>query len=319
MGEVVNARILYWGIEGAGKRTNLRMIHSRLRADHRGELENHPSRIDPSVAHTELPIELGELGGLRTCLRLVAPPSGEEQRPTRRQLLDGAAGVVFVVDTQREAIDANLGSWQELRDLLAEYGRSLDEVPIVIQYNKRDLSDPFALEELHRKLDLRGAAAFEAVASEGTGVLQTLTTISKRVVRALREVQPTREPEPNVLPEVEPRPDPAPTEGLPPELLAPDEGAMEESAALSGAAEAAFEDSFQEMIDGEPLPLTPQPWGDAGVAAPERHGPTIEQVGSARIDGTDTVVIPLVLRDERGGLSSLTLSLRLGPADDAGS
>ena len=183
----VNARIVYWGAPGSGKTANLRMIHAKLRADHRGELREVPTRLDPSVVYEMMPIELGEIAGVRTRIQIIAVPGGPEQAPTRKQLLDKVDAVVFVVDAQRDRIDANVACFEELRRALAAYGRALESVPMVIQYNKRDLADPFALEELHRKLDIRGAGVFEAVATEGAGVLQTLTTVSKRVIRARRE------------------------------------------------------------------------------------------------------------------------------------
>ncbi|HEY8120518.1 MAG TPA: GTPase domain-containing protein, partial [Myxococcota bacterium] len=183
----VNARIVYWGAEGAGKRTNLRVIHAKLRPDHRGELRSVPTRIDPTVSYTTLPIELGEVGGVRTRLQIVAVPGEREHAPTRKQLLDRTDGVVLVLDARREKLGENLASLEELKAALIAYGRRIDEMPLVIQYNKRDVADPYALEDLHRKLAMRGVAAFEAVAKDGTGVLQTLTTISKRVIRHLRE------------------------------------------------------------------------------------------------------------------------------------
>ncbi len=183
----VNARIVYWGADGAGKRTNLRVIHAKLRPDHRGELRWLPTRLDPSVTYATLPIELGEVGGVRTRIQIVAVPGEPDQVATRKQLLDRTDGVVLVLDARREKLDENLASFDELKSALAAYGRRLDEMPLVVQYNKRDLADPYALEDLHRKLAMRGVAAFEAVAKDGTGVLQTLTTISKRVIRHLRD------------------------------------------------------------------------------------------------------------------------------------
>ena len=183
----VNARIVYWGAEGAGKRTNLRVIHAKLRADHRGELRFLPTRLDPTVMYGVLPIELGEVGGVRTRIQIVSVPSDIDQAASRKQLLDRADGIVFVMDARRERLADNLASLEELKSALAAYGRRVDEMPLVVQYNKRDLADPYAMEELHRKLAMRGVAAFEAVAKDGTGVLQTLTTISKRVIRSLRE------------------------------------------------------------------------------------------------------------------------------------
>jgi hypothetical protein len=183
----VSARIVYWGAEGAGKRTNLRVIHAKLRADHRGDLRFLPTRLDPTVVYGVLPIELGEVGGIRTRIQIVSVPGDADQIATRKQLLDRADGVVLVMDSRRERLAENVASFEELRSALAAYGRRLDEMPLVIQYNKRDLADSFAMEELHRKLSMRGVAAFEAAAKDGTGVLQTLTTISKRVIRSLRE------------------------------------------------------------------------------------------------------------------------------------
>lgn len=185
--KIVDARIVYWGIEGAGTSTNLRVIHAKLRPDHRGSLERIPTRLDPTTSYDRLPIELGEIAGVRTRIQIVAVPGEPEHAPTRKSLLDRVDGIVFVVDARRERIDENVAALAELRSALAAYGRSLEEIPLVVQYNKQDLSDAFVLEELHRKLDVRGAAAFEAVAAEASGVLQTLTTISKRVVRTLRE------------------------------------------------------------------------------------------------------------------------------------
>ncbi|MBM4384060.1 MAG: hypothetical protein FJ091_11900 [Deltaproteobacteria bacterium] len=183
----VNARIVYWGAEGAGKRTNLRVIHAKLRPDHRGDLRFLPTRLDPTITYGALPIELGEVSGVRTRIQVIAMPGDREAAQSRKQLLDRADGVVLVLDARRERLGDNLASFEELKSALAAYGRNASEMPLVMQYNKRDLADPYALEELHRKLSIRGVAAFEAVAKDGTGVLQTLTTISKRVIRHLRE------------------------------------------------------------------------------------------------------------------------------------
>ncbi len=182
----VNARILYWGLDGSGKTANLHSVHRKLRADHRGEIQREATLIDPTVEFETLGIELGEVGGLKTRIQMITVPGGADQAPTRKQLLDQVDGIVMVIDSRRERIEENAKSLAELREMLGEYGRDLDDVPIVLQYNKRDLSDPYALEELHRRLEVNGAAVFEAVATEGSGVLQTLSTISKHVVRSLR-------------------------------------------------------------------------------------------------------------------------------------
>lgn len=347
----VNARILYWGTPGAGKLSNLKMIHSKLRPDHRGEIESHPTRIDPSVSYHSLPIELGDVGGLRTRIRIETTPSSPEHAPTRRQLLDRVDGVVFVVDTQRDQIDATLASWAELREILAAYGREVSDVPLVIQYNKRDLSDPFALEELHRKLELSGVAAFEAVATEGTGILQTLTTISKRVVRTLRErgpqlpaenqdsdvADPLADSDPlgdsdplaesDPLGESDPQLDPLPTEGLDADLLGPDDEEeidLEAIEATTTLAESAFEESFREATSDATADVFNMDLATSlGAVEDSASEPAsvgsfeIVQVGTARADGPRAVAVPLVLRDERGEERSLVLNVRLDPMEEA--
>lgn len=317
MSTAVNARILYWGIEGAGKRTNLQQIHGKLRPDHRGDLIASATRIDPSVSYDELPIELGDLGGMQMHMQLLTVPAGPEQAPTRQQLLDRVDGVVFVVDTRREHLDANLASLAELRELLGAYGRNLDEVPMVLQYNKRDLSDEHALEEMHRKFDLPKVAAFEAVASEGTGVLQTLTTISKGVVRSIREhgspAETVTPAAPALLEPDAPLPDPVPTEGLAPELLVP-EGTddIQETAAL---AEAAFEDSFRDMTEAPTL--LEDDVVDASVALEQLESPSVDarleivRAGAAEVVDARSVALPLTLRDEAGTERTVRLTVSL--------
>jgi len=182
----INARIVYWGIPGAGVSTNLRAIHARLKSSNRGDLSQIATRIDPTVSYEVLPIELGEVNGIRTRLHIVAAPGAPEQAPTRKQLVDRVDGVVLVIDSRRDLFEANLESVAELRRVFAAYGRDLADLPVIVQYNKRDLSDPPTIEELHRKIELPQAAVYEAVASDATGVLKTLTTISKSVVRVLR-------------------------------------------------------------------------------------------------------------------------------------
>ncbi len=110
----VNARILYWGIDGAGKRTSLRVASTKLRPDNRGELFETPTRFDPSVSYTVLPIELGNIGGMRTRIELIAVPGGPLHVPTRKQLLDQVDGVVLMIDAQQSRIEENAAIVDEL-------------------------------------------------------------------------------------------------------------------------------------------------------------------------------------------------------------
>jgi signal recognition particle receptor subunit beta len=323
----VNARILYWGCEGAGKSANLRAAFAKLRPDHRGEIKQVPTRIDPTVGYEVLPIALGEIGGVRTQLELIAVPGHREQAPTRKQLLDQVDGIVFVADARAERAEANLASLRELRQGLAAYGRRLEQIPLVVQYNQRDLADPYAIEDLHRRLGLGQAPIFEAVATQGSGVLQTLSTISKRVIRALRDRGPAEPPavtEP-AEPELEapspreaapgaPAPPPSPAERMERALLA-------EATDPDAAAAAATARGAEDLL----APAWESASGEIERPSGARIGAdlTIVSVGEAVRSGHREVLLPLVLGDASGQTSTLLLTLRLDalvePGGDGGS
>ncbi len=252
----VHARIVYWGIPEAGKSTNLGKLYEKLKPDHRGDLKRVPTRLDPSVSYEILPIELGEISGVRTQIEVVAPPGSPEHAPTRKQLLDQVDGVVLVVDSRKERFDDNLESFRELGEALASYGRSFDDVPVVVQFNKSDLADVGVLEELHRQLQLTGAAVFESVATEGRGVLETLTTISKRVIRVLRERGSGGAAAPPVRPESAPEPS-VPLAEPEPILAEPLEAEPEPM--LAEPLEAEPEPMLAEPLEAEPEPMLAEP------------------------------------------------------------
>ena len=328
---VVDARIVYWGVEGAGTSTNLRVIHAKLRPDHRGNLERIPTRLDPTVTYDRLPIELGEIAGVRTRIQIVAVPGESEHAPTRKGLLDRVDGIVFVVDARRERIDENVAALGELRSALAAYGRSLEDVPLVVQYNKHDLAEPFVLEELYRKLDLRGAAAFEAVAAEGSGVLQTLTTISKRVVRTLREGRSAAAPEARASAPLRTPPPPQPIAPVAPEpsprprlpdveaaALAAGDEFDESDEAVSHAAEL-LDASWSDVAagyadDGDSdtsLGMGPGGFG-LETTKPLRAGDwRLVSAGQPTLRGTRSLVVPIVLSDVDGRELRLRVAIAL--------
>ena len=279
----LEARIVYWGPEAAGKTTSLQAIAAKLRADHRGRLRAVPTGLDPSVHYDVLPIELGTVAGIRTRFEVVGVPGAPEQAPTRLRLLDQVDGLVFVADARPERFEDNLASLEELRTALAAYGRSLADVPLVIQYNQRDLADPYRLEELHRKLDTRGAAVFESVASQGTAVLQALTTVSKAVIRFLRDAGDTLAPE-----------DPAPVSHPP---LESDAAPLEEA----------------EPVPDEPLP----PLDEEEAAGKAQRALALASAGPAEILDERRLRLPVVLveagTERRVGF---VLTLELQPASD---
>jgi signal recognition particle receptor subunit beta len=332
-GKVVEARIVYWGISGAGKTANLRTIHSKLRADNRGELREIPTRLDPTVTYETLPIELGEVRGMRTRLQIVAVPGAPEQAPTRKQLLDEIDGVVLVLDGQPARADENLASLEELRKGLEDYGRSLEDLPLVVQLNKHDLADPSSLDALHRRIELPGAAVFETVATEPGGPLRTLTTLSKRVIKVLREQGPAARPAAPEAPAAparpEPRPAPAPVTAPPapaPEPPAP-------AAAPRSAAELMEDAILQEAETGDEADAAARaaslaesalhrPWSEledeAKAQAGLRLGPDLRIVSVGAADAVDarTVRVPLVLGNDDGETVSFALTVCLDPLLD---
>ena len=331
----VNARILYWGIQGAGKTTNLHAAFAKLRPDHRGTLRDVPTPLDPSVTYEVLPISLGDIAGVRTQIEMIAVPGGHEQAPTRKQLLDHVDGVVLVVDSQRERVNENIANFEELRHSLAAYGRSLDEIPVVVQYNKRDLTDAYALEDLHRKLELSGAPVFEAVATEGTGVLQTLSTISKRVIRSLREqsipvpspaAETTRAQPSAAVPEREERvlePDP-PLDPEPPAFDEPFDAQQLRSPSERMEQAILDEDDHPENEDiaataRQAEALLEEPWDQVPGEIERTSGAilssdfSIVSVGEATRTGERAVRVPVVLGDAQGKTSTLVLTIQLDP------
>ena len=302
----VHARIVFWGIPGAGVSSNLRVIHQKLRSDHRGELRSVPTRLDPTTQYEVLPIELGQVNGLRTQLQVIAVPGGPEHGPTRKQLLDEVDAIVFVADSRPEQHDADVASLDELRGALGDYGREIDELPVVLQYNKRDEADPYAIEELHRRLALPHAAVFEAVASSGKGVLQTLTTVSKRVVRVLRDSElEAREERP-----LEPAPAAAPAAPPRDETMLMEEAILAEGGDEGDALEALSPSSLDVGV------RSPAPDEKQGHGA--RIGPDFEIVsaGQARLAGQRSVELPLVLGNPEGETVTLRLTLSLDPLLD---
>ena len=189
----IHAKIVYYGPAEAGKTTNLEFIHRKLKREHRGDLQ--VSRIGSDAAYEFVPVTLGSVRGYSTSIHVYTVPSGDEHLELRRQILDGTDGVVFVADLRPERHDATIAAAAELKEHLDSYGRSFDEVVLVIQYNKRGTTNENALDELHKRLGLEPEAYFEAVANQGTGVLQTLTTLSKQILSNIRQAAENEPPQ----------------------------------------------------------------------------------------------------------------------------
>ena len=183
----LSAKIVYYGPGLSGKTTNIEMVHKMLRPEQKGRLISLPTETDRTLFFDFLPIELGQIKGFKVRFHLYTVPGQVFYNATRRLVLQGVDGVVFVSDSQREMINSNMESLKNLMDNLSSYGKKLEELPFVLQYNKRDLRNAAPVAELDTALNFLHVPTFEAVASTGKGVTETLVGISRMVFGHLRK------------------------------------------------------------------------------------------------------------------------------------
>lgn len=191
----VNVKIVYYGPGLSGKTTNILYIHKKLNPDSRGKLVSLATQTDRTLFFDFLPVNIGEIGNFKIRFHLYTVPGQIFYNTTRKMVLKGVDGVVFVADSQRQMLEDNIESLKNLEENLKEYGKSINDIPIVIQYNKRDLPDAMDMEELHRHLNKFKAPFFAAVASEGKGVLETLTCICRLVINQIKKTAGIEEEE----------------------------------------------------------------------------------------------------------------------------
>ena len=181
----IEARIVYWGPALSGKTTSMRALHDYTPRGRRGVLETLDTQDERTLYFDYLPLMWGTIAGFKGRVKILGVPGQALYRATRRLLLQGADGVVFVADSHPDQLSANVQSLNELQRALASLGRSLDEVPLVMQYNKRDLADALAVRVLELALNARGAQAVETVATRVDGIADAfqaaLEAVSARV------------------------------------------------------------------------------------------------------------------------------------------
>lgn len=182
----INAKIVYYGPGLCGKTTNIHYIYHRIAPTQRGKLISLATETDRTLFFDFLPVELGTIKNYKVRFHLYTVPGQVFYNATRKLVLKGADGVIFVADSQRVMMDANLESLANLKDNLSEMGIDLDDFPLVLQYNKRDLPDIYTVEELNEALNKRNVPFYEAVATRGDGVLKTFTAISKLVLQDMQ-------------------------------------------------------------------------------------------------------------------------------------
>jgi len=182
------AKIVYYGPGLCGKTTNLHQIYSKTSPQSRGEMVSLETETDRTLFFDLLPLDVGVIGGFKTRLQLYTVPGQVFYNTTRKLVLKGVDGIVYVADSQRAMIEANLESLKNLQDNLAEIGVALDTLPLVLQYNKRDLPNVLSVEELNARLNKDGKLeTHEASAVSGAGVFETLKGISKLTLKSLRK------------------------------------------------------------------------------------------------------------------------------------
>lgn len=189
----ITCKIVYYGPGRSGKTTNLQHVYSQLPEDRKGKMVSLATETDRTLFFDFLPLDLGSISGFSTRFQLYTVPGQVYYQATRRLVLQGVDGVVFVADSQRRQMAENVESLQDLHANLAELGFDPRSIPLVMQYNKRDLpeNEIISIAELDRVLNFRDVPSFSSVAMNGTGVFETLRAIASRVLARLSSAPAT--------------------------------------------------------------------------------------------------------------------------------
>ena len=186
MAREINCKIVYYGPGLCGKTTNLQYIYERTNPDAKGKMISLATETERTLFFDFLPLSLGEIRGFKTRFHLYTVPGQVFYDASRKLILKGVDGVIFVADSQLERMEANEESVENLRTNLAEQGYDLDKIPYVVQYNKRDLPNAVEVPELRSILNPAKVPDFEAQARSGEGVFDTLKAVSKLVLTELK-------------------------------------------------------------------------------------------------------------------------------------
>jgi signal recognition particle receptor subunit beta len=181
----INCKLVYYGPGLGGKTTNLEYVYNKINPDTRGKLISLATEQERTLFFDFLPVDLGSIRGFKTRFHLYTVPGQVYYNASRRLILKGVDGIVFVADSQAERMDANIAAMENLYENLADYGYDPQKLPIVLQWNKRDLPNAVPVDELRSQLNPTGLPEFEAVAVDGHGVFDTLKGVSKQVLKSL--------------------------------------------------------------------------------------------------------------------------------------
>src|SRR5262245_15142892 len=190
----LTAKIVYYGPGLCGKTTNLQYIFDNLPGSVKGKMLSLATKTDRTLFFDFLPLDLGEIRGMKTRIQLYTVPGQVFYNETRRLVLKGADGVVFVADSQKAMVDANVDSYKNLEENLRVHSMKLSEMPLVVQYNKRDLPNLASVEDLNAAVHSAAAPVSESVATTGIGVQDTRKAITKLVLLHLTRRYDTKKP-----------------------------------------------------------------------------------------------------------------------------
>jgi signal recognition particle receptor subunit beta len=182
----INCKIVYYGPGLCGKTTNLQYIYQKTNPEAKGKMISLATETERTLFFDFLPLALGEIRGFKTRFHLYTVPGQVFYDASRKLILKGVDGVVFVADSQIARMEANIESMENLRTNLAEQGYSLDKLPYVIQYNKRDMPSVASVDELRKLLNPTNIPDYEAIATSGEGVFDTLKAVAKLVLTELK-------------------------------------------------------------------------------------------------------------------------------------
>jgi mutual gliding-motility protein MglA len=182
----INCKIVYYGAGLGGKTTNLQVIYQKTAEQQKGKMISLATETERTLFFDFLPLDLGSVRGLKTRIHLYTVPGQVFYAVSRKLILRGVDGIVFVADSQEQRMDANVEALDNLMSNLQEHGYDFNKIPYVLQLNKRDLPNILAPEELNKELRKKNEAVVEAVAFQGVGVFETLKEIAKQVLTELK-------------------------------------------------------------------------------------------------------------------------------------
>ncbi len=183
----INCKLVYYGPGLGGKTANLQWIYDNTGSNLKGKMISLATETDRTLFFDFLPLDLGTVRGFKTRFHLYTVPGQVFYEASRKLILKGADGVVFVADSQEERVDANLETLDNLREHLREHNLDINTIPYVLQLNKRDLPNVLPVEQLKKTLQIKGEPALEGVAITGLGVFETLKEVAKLVLAELRK------------------------------------------------------------------------------------------------------------------------------------